>query len=1114
MRDRSPQHPTDDDPNEGLEPPRTKAPADERTLRESPPTPGGPDTGGAAEVAPPTEAGTWAPAEGGSPPPPPVRPRVAKTPPVEPPASPLPDELADLKDYDIVRELGRGGMGMVYLAHNRLLGRDEVLKVMGRDLSERSGMLDRFLREIRAVARLRHANIVAAYSAFSCGPSLVFAMEYVQGLDLARMVEAKGPLPVRHSCHFAQQVAQALQHAHEEGLVHRDIKPGNLMLTGHKDRAVIKVLDFGLAKASREGTASGDLTLAGMLLGTPHFMAPEQIDDARGADIRADIYSLGCTLYCLLTGHPPFAGMKLYDILRAQHATDATPLDRVRPEVPAGLSAVVAKMMAKEPGRRFQTPAEVARALAPYARGGKGASKTPGFETTWADAAALPQTEVDGVAGSLTTGIDRARRRPLAAVLAGVAALAAIVIVAFLAGLARRREPAPAGARPAPVAGASSAPADGNLATRIADVPKVGPSKATDSAPPAPPVGTDERRSVAIDAGSSVEKEGGSMPVAPREARPTGSLASADAAGPAPSPKVEVKATPARVKSPRWDWIHDVSLAAFDRWVDGLRARGYCPVFANGHDIATRAHIDGVPDAPGEARIAAIAVKAGGPAFHVALDRREEAFLHNKERAERGFDLCSLSTFTNGSMEPYVLAVYQQRERLQRGYWGVGHRNFPEPFLTQRIVDGNRPYLISGRPAGKTWAVILATRRAEGVPWKVRAVLDAGQLRRVLGEAREGGFRPDSLFVCPSGGQCGFGVLLTRDDPDRLWEVGIDLTLSRLELETTAMAARGYAPEQVVGYEAGGGSRYLACWSRDPRNYPATGLVDPSLEAVDEALEQLLVDHRVPSCTFAAFRDGRPVLSRGYGHADRSSREPIGPDAARPLGDLSAFWAAAAVQAIVEKKKGLRGDAPLTEVLRAPAGGAVAKGPAPQVSVSELLEGFGRPDSRLGEAQRRALAAMVFEGGSAPAAMTDRHLRGAVLGRVLEAVTGKPPAQAIAAEVIPAPRPHRRPAEPATEGWVSLSASAAEVGRFFLKHHLDGRPLSHPARPSPVALIGREGDSLALVLGRDDLLLVVLLRLPEGARKEFVRDLRAGLERAVDALPVSHPPSARRRSAP
>ena len=164
----------------------------------------------------------------------------------------LPPGLAEHPDYEIRRELGRGGMGVVYLAHNRLMARDEVLKVMGPQIVEEPGVLDRFLREIRAVARLRHPNIVSAYTAFRCGKSLVFAMEYVAGLDLARMVKAKGPMPVGNACNYVHQAALGLQHAHEEGMVHRDIKPGNLMLSYNGNRAVIKVLDFGLAKASRE----------------------------------------------------------------------------------------------------------------------------------------------------------------------------------------------------------------------------------------------------------------------------------------------------------------------------------------------------------------------------------------------------------------------------------------------------------------------------------------------------------------------------------------------------------------------------------------------------------------------------------------------------------------------------------------------------------------------------------------------------------------------------------------------------------------------------------------------------------------------------------------------
>jgi formylglycine-generating enzyme required for sulfatase activity/serine/threonine protein kinase len=294
-----------------------------------------------------------------------------------PPADTLPPGLADHPDYEIKKELGRGGMGVVYLAHNKLMGRDEVLKVMGRHIMERPGVLDRFLREIRAVARLRHANIVTAYSAVRVGESIVFAMEFVDGLDLARMVKAKGPLPVSHACNFVYQSALGLQHAHEEGLVHRDIKPGNLMLAKKGSKATVKVLDFGLAKATREEQVDSALTSQGQALGTPDFIAPEQILDAPNVDIRADIYSLGATLYYLLTGRPPFKAKALYDVYQAHISRDADPLNLVRPEVPAELAALVAKMMAKDPARRFQTPGEVAAALSPFFKTGSAAFKSP-----------------------------------------------------------------------------------------------------------------------------------------------------------------------------------------------------------------------------------------------------------------------------------------------------------------------------------------------------------------------------------------------------------------------------------------------------------------------------------------------------------------------------------------------------------------------------------------------------------------------------------------------------------------------------------------------------------------------------------------------------------------
>ncbi len=173
--------------------------------------------------------------------------------PSPPPASTMPPGLAEHPDYQILRELGRGGMGVVYLAENRMMGRKEVLKVVSSHLLNRKGVLERFLREIRSAAQLHHPNIVTAYSATKVGESIVFSMQYVEGYDLAKLVEKSGPLPVAHACNFVYQAALGLQHAHERGMVHRDIKPSNLMLARDGNKPVIKILDFGLAKVTSEG---------------------------------------------------------------------------------------------------------------------------------------------------------------------------------------------------------------------------------------------------------------------------------------------------------------------------------------------------------------------------------------------------------------------------------------------------------------------------------------------------------------------------------------------------------------------------------------------------------------------------------------------------------------------------------------------------------------------------------------------------------------------------------------------------------------------------------------------------------------------------------------------
>jgi serine/threonine protein kinase/WD40 repeat protein len=285
-----------------------------------------------------------------------------------PTVSDLPSELANHPQYEVVSELGRGGMGVVYLARHRLSGRHEVLKVMNKELMVRSGSKERFLREIQSAAMLDHPNVVKMYTAMELGDLMVLVMEYVKGEDLAKLVKAKGRLPVPNACFYAQQTALGLQHAFDKKMVHRDIKPLNLMLAKEGKKHIIKVLDFGLAKVARETGEQFELTGQGQMLGTPDYVAPEQTLDATNADIRADIYSLGCTLYYLLAGHAPFKGKSLFEVLQAHQSTEAKPLNLERPEVPEEVAAIVAKMMAKDPGKRFQEPKEVAQALTPFFR--------------------------------------------------------------------------------------------------------------------------------------------------------------------------------------------------------------------------------------------------------------------------------------------------------------------------------------------------------------------------------------------------------------------------------------------------------------------------------------------------------------------------------------------------------------------------------------------------------------------------------------------------------------------------------------------------------------------------------------------------------------------------
>lgn len=273
----------------------------------------------------------------------------------------VPASLAGQAKYTPMRRLGAGGMGAVWLAQHAVMNRAVAVKVIRPDLLARPGATERFLREVRAVAQLHHPNIVTAFDAEPAGDSCLLVMEYVEGETLAEIVQ-RGPLPVAEACRAARDAARGLAHAHGLGLVHRDVKPHNLIRTAD---GATKVLDFGLAGVGAGGpdAASGDgMTGAGMVAGTPDYLAPEQAADAHAADARADVYGLGCTLYHLLAGRPPFPGDNVARKLHAHRTRTPDPI----PGLPPRLAAVLARMLAKRPEERFQTAAEVADALEPF----------------------------------------------------------------------------------------------------------------------------------------------------------------------------------------------------------------------------------------------------------------------------------------------------------------------------------------------------------------------------------------------------------------------------------------------------------------------------------------------------------------------------------------------------------------------------------------------------------------------------------------------------------------------------------------------------------------------------------------------------------------------------
>ncbi len=276
-----------------------------------------------------------------------------------------------LGNYILLDKLGEGGMGQVFKAEHRRMERVVAVKVLTGDLTKDDKSLHRFQREVKAVAKLSHPNIVTAHDADEAGGVHFLVMEYVEGRDLSYVVKKNGPLTVRQALNVTLQAAQALEYAHSNGIFHRDIKPSNLLVDS---KGTLKLLDLGLARVEATGylglgslavdqQTQSELTGAGAVMGTIAYMAPEQAINAKNADQRSDIYSLGCTMYFLLTGKPPYTGQSPMEVLVNHRDAPIPSLSAAVADAPADLDTVFRTMLAKKPVERYQSVSDLIAAL-------------------------------------------------------------------------------------------------------------------------------------------------------------------------------------------------------------------------------------------------------------------------------------------------------------------------------------------------------------------------------------------------------------------------------------------------------------------------------------------------------------------------------------------------------------------------------------------------------------------------------------------------------------------------------------------------------------------------------------------------------------------------------
>jgi serine/threonine protein kinase len=436
-------------------------------------------------------------------------------------------------DYQVIDILGAGGMGKVYKVRNVISDRVEAMKVLLPDLAQNADLADRFLREIKVQASLEHPNIAALHTAVRVENQLLMLMEFVEGVTLEQKLK-DGPLPVAEAVEYTRQVLAALDYAHARGVIHRDIKPANMMLT---PEGAVKLMDFGIAKSATDRR----LTMTGTTMGSLYYMSPEQIRGDTALDARADLYSVGVSLYELVTGRHPFDGDSQFAIMSAHLEKNPVPPIEVDPSLPAALNEIILMSVLKDPNTRFQTAGAFRNALGSVAV----PAPAPAVPTATMQPAAATPAVAPAVAAPVAApaAAPRSKRGLWMAMGAVAAALAVVGVIQF--GPRKGTSAAPqTNAAPAPSTPASpepAAPAPAPAQTPVVSPPVTEPRQAAapqSSAKPktAPPSGTSpvtQQQAIQQQSPPNPQPQASAPPPTQTQAPP----ASAPPAAPAVSPE-------------------------------------------------------------------------------------------------------------------------------------------------------------------------------------------------------------------------------------------------------------------------------------------------------------------------------------------------------------------------------------------------------------------------------------------------------------------------------------------------------------------------------------------------------------------------------------------------